>query len=624
MQTAHPRHSRQLILAVLLVLAALVSACDPTPTPIVSESELAIELPLCLADLGRGEALSLSDGRAYVPDQILFTGVSADIEALIVLLNEALEQGRIADSPHWTMDGLLAGSATESGYDIRLYSITGDGPNAAPDAIEVVQTAIDILESQVPGTLSVVPEINIVARSPDDDVVANPGGTSSGIEGNPGGTSSGIEGNPGGTSSGIEGNPGGTSSGIEGNPGDEPGTVGSAADLEAIFLSQWVFQGGPEQGGGAGRGINLIQAEDAAYRTTARGAGVRVAVFDSSPLTAGYHQTGVHSAGSEFQLCVSSRLDEETALDIAHDAVAQHGYFAASLVQAVAPESNIHLVQSLDKNLRSSLGLLLNDIWLYLKAYEASLPDQRHVLNLSLGFELTYLSDLDGLTDLGVDPALIAMAQENELRLQQLLNQYQQLPTPVFSELPQPNGLGTPSPPLSFVALQVLLHHVQEQGHLVVASAGNEWRGVPPQPVALAPAVFSPSLGVGSTNYDGDPSCFSNAAEAGAPSGDGISECQVILIEQCADALTGLPNRSGCQDAVIGRVVANASTGYEYWIGTSFSSPLASGLAALVWGERPDMTPLEVRQLILSCQTKNVIDVERTVLAAQSGLMSCP
>jgi subtilisin family serine protease len=106
---------------------------------------------------------------------------------------------------------------------------------------------------------------------------------------------------------------------------------------------------------------------------------------------------------------------------------------------------------------------------------------------------------------------------------------------------------------------------------VVVAAAGNDSNLTTIQPMQL-PAVYPVAIGVASSNAGGGRSCFSNLGDVAAPSGDGswpackqvISECG-IYPEFC----------------VVG-MATTSPTGFAYWTGTSFATPLVSGLAALI------------------------------------------
>jgi subtilisin family serine protease len=158
-----------------------------------------------------------------------------------------------------------------------------------------------------------------------------------------------------------------------------------------------------------------------------------------------------------------------------------------------------------------------------------------------------------------------------------------------------------------------------------VAAAGNDSAASPlPDPPNL-PAGWNTGLGVAATNPENQRACFSNQGRLAAPGGDGRGGkesgggCQ--------------PRNTDCQDgncpmAVIGPILQppysdDTSTAYIFWSGSSFSTPLVSGLAALVFqAGHGNLSADQVEQLILCGCTRTsdpylgsgVINIRRTLL----------
>jgi len=70
-------------------------------------------------------------------------------------------------------------------------------------------------------------------------------------------------------------------------------------------------------------------------------------------------------------------------------------------------------------------------------------------------------------------------------------------------------------------------------------------------------------------------------------------------------------------------LVETHENGFAYWVGTSFATPMVTGLAALVWEANPEYSPQQVMDLILSCSAGGNIDVFETVAAADAGALTC-
>lgn len=112
------------------------------------------------------------------------------------------------------------------------------------------------------------------------------------------------------------------------------------------------------------------------------------------------------------------------------------------------------------------------------------------------------------------------------------------------------------------------IYDALEQGVVVVAAAGNSAKDVP-----LYPAAYDCVLGVGAVNSQAQRAGFSTY-------GLGVD---VVA-----------PGSS-----ILSTTLADVSGGYAYVHGTSFASPHVSGLAAMIFSIRPDLTAWDVRDIIM-------------------------
>jgi subtilisin family serine protease len=121
---------------------------------------------------------------------------------------------------------------------------------------------------------------------------------------------------------------------------------------------------------------------------------------------------------------------------------------------------------------------------------------------------------------------------------------------------------GCPVDDYAIESLLTQLVGAHRVGVVVVAASGNTGARYPDIPADWYPFV----MGVAASNDNGGAACFSNPGNVLAPGGDGDEdedECQPM-----ADPLISLATAS--------------PTGYAKWTGTSFATPLVSGLAALI------------------------------------------
>jgi serine protease len=121
--------------------------------------------------------------------------------------------------------------------------------------------------------------------------------------------------------------------------------------------------------------------------------------------------------------------------------------------------------------------------------------------------------------------------------------------------------------------MQDAVNAATHEGALLIAATGNE-----NQPFVLSPAAADHVLGVGSVDTDLRRSSFSNYSEQKL-----FGPGTVDLMAPGNDILSTLPNN-----------------GYGTLQGTSMSTPLVSGIAALLLSREPQLSPTELEQRLLS------------------------
>ncbi|HSR33004.1 MAG TPA: S8 family serine peptidase, partial [Anaerolineae bacterium] len=95
--------------------------------------------------------------------------------------------------------------------------------------------------------------------------------------------------------------------------------------------------------------------------------------------------------------------------------------------------------------------------------------------------------------------------------------------------------------------------------------------------------AFPYVIGAMASNYDQHRACFSNRGDVAAPGGDGDRPVSDRGDVTCQPPWEACDRQGQCDRySLLGPVWPN---GYEAWVGTSFSAPLVSGLAALVLEE---------------------------------------
>jgi thermitase len=116
--------------------------------------------------------------------------------------------------------------------------------------------------------------------------------------------------------------------------------------------------------------------------------------------------------------------------------------------------------------------------------------------------------------------------------------------------------------------LENAVNFAWNHGAVVVAAAGNDG-----QKLTNYPAAYANAMAVASTNSADKHSCFSNYSPG------------YISVAAPGEAIYVID-------------INNSTTGYNYYSGTSLSTPHASGLAGLILGKDPNLSNVQVRSIL--------------------------
>jgi subtilisin family serine protease len=446
---------------------------------------------------------------------------------------------------------------TREGLDAR-FPFLGEDPTKP--AVEGNRLAMNLYQFDYPVTLTMTLQMleqQQIDLKPPDRIYADPNYLTGNLANTACGRPFGVEGSP----FGVEGSP----FGVEGSPfgveGSPYGGMGLNAD-PGSFWQQWAFEH---------VGLNQIPGD------VKEGEGVRIGVFDTSPYdtnpgvsTTTFTETQITP---ELNLTVHypiqlPGLDTTIALNIM-----DHGLFVSSLAHAFAPQSQVHLYRVLNNagcgdlfRLNVAMLKFLSEDW------SNNRLTQPAVINLSLGVRKP--------RKLHPNQPVIATAEADEIG-------------DMDAAVQAAYELAMDDP--SIESLETVVQLAHQAGMLIVSAAGNDSvidnppLANMPLPMEL-PADYPFVIGVSASTITDGPACYSNMGDVAAPGADATldndSRNNHICVSQAASCpvsdSTPPNDPSACAYGVIGLSTVSPSR-YAYWVGTSFATPMVSGLAALVY-----------------------------------------
>jgi subtilisin family serine protease len=351
--------------------------------------------------------------------------------------------------------------------------------------------------------------------------------------------------------------------GSGGGPYGEPGIP--TVDISTEVMRQWALLSSP--------GINLpTPLPDEKDTSQPRGRGVRIGVFDTSPFGPRTDKritptpvpltippefpakpTNLQLTGIDGMTVI---LDHQKALG--YD-VSDHGLFVAGLIHAVAPESEIYLIRALNDEGCGHVFMLTKAINDFVNLMLSS-TGQKHLDKVILSLSLTVHRPSPQIRN--EDPELWGKIQEE------------------------------------ITNLRLAIGEAHNKGAIIVSASGNNSTLDQLEDMQI-PATYDRAIGVAASNMEADRSCYSNRGDVAAPGGDGGEDLgtpcaprsetwdappvPTATVAATATPQPGCTDMATCQYGLISLSLktTGGTPGYIYWAGTSFSTPLVSGLAAL-------------------------------------------
>lgn len=390
------------------------------------------------------------------------------------------------------------------------------------------------------------------------------------------------------------------------------GSAGGPVTLSGAVVN-WLASGAPKPGGtggpgapptlapanGGGLGDFVLPAallkQVQATASDGPAAAVQVAILDTAPCAEDLRRARAQWPGHWLLKALLEPGDERLRLRISYGGythllalapselidhpyvMSDHGLFVAGIVRSIAPQAPLHLVEVLNPYGIGSLETLTRGFALLADEREAQQqgagaePLQPLVVNCSLVMNLPPAT-----------PEAIAEAARHDAALGDF--------TP--EEIRQSAEL-----------LAAIIRLLRQQEVYLVAAAGNDARsGVSPRPAARFPAAFDGVTGVAALNLDGSPAAYSNYGDA---------PTEVGLATYGGDGTASNPGMRGVYIGVFPDGTPN-TTGWAYWSGTSFATPVISGALALALTSAP-LDPLDPVRPLRAADATPVITLDGSV-----------
>lgn len=305
---------------------------------------------------------------------------------------------------------------------------------------------------------------------------------------------------------------------------------------------------------------------------------------------------------------------EKKAIAEQEEVFKDHGLYVAGLVNRVAPEARIHLVNALDNRGNGEIYTLIQVLFAVIEdAVKASaqkkLPLSDVIVNMSL--KAVFTEDLLLATKTRDAMEQLWMAVKGNPGNDKVSNTLLKDMLFDFDYVP---------------SLRIPIMILDLLGAVLVASAGNDSaKRYGNEPMAI-PARYREVIGVAANNFWEKQANYSNLGNIFAPGGGykdpedpdvDVGEENPIKPKDKDEVLQNL--------AMVSTVPETKETdGFAYWCGTSFSAPLVSGLAALVLQKYCEQDGVNgepvrgyVRSLIMRQNRRKIIDIGKTLDAVK-------
>jgi hypothetical protein len=319
-------------------------------------------------------------------------------------------------------------------------------------------------------------------------------------------------------------------------------------------------------------------------------------------------------------------------LDMANTSLNKHGYkmpdhglFIAGIIHSIVPKATIHLIEVLNQFGVGDMGTIARGLE---KAYsiclEASHSNRKAVINGSWCLDFP-----DELDEFAYEPAEDEEISDDDRMLEKELRDHRVLEKTRLTGVHEEDDRRVYDDVDWVAQLWFMSERLSDFGRQVVAAAGNQGKQAGRSrhaPRARYPAAFSKVVGVGALPKNAERTDKSGKYDASSYSnlGDIPASHAIMTLGGEPGASNGIlgiylgefpPESSVCDPEGIGlgwdRVGQRCINGWAWWAGTSFATPILTGVIASVLSGK-QMPVYSTQRAVEILYTECIIEQART------------
>jgi subtilisin family serine protease len=275
-------------------------------------------------------------------------------------------------------------------------------------------------------------------------------------------------------------------------------------------------------------------------------------------------------------------------IDLGEFAMVDHGLFVAGIIRHLAPAAEVHLLRVLGDDGVGDLFGIISTLAQLPRVLQTS-DKRRLIVNMSLGADIPTGERLLArwFPHSYADPAMLRQHLANICKVCEPIDR----------------------------ALREVADSLDEQGVLLIAAVGNDFFTLPTgRKEPRYPARYESVLGVTAMQRSGRYADYSNLGDeavvlddygvatyggnASLPGGAGSGPPRIDTAADPVDAIVGI--FSAPTLPALSQAPRENKTGWVYWAGTSFATPIVTAIAANLWLASPNLDHHQIHRELLA------------------------